>query len=290
MIPVLVLVLAIVGAGTLTALLLAARRQRRRARREALASQPFPPAWRHLLETQVELYRWLPPDLREQLHGRIQIFLAEKQFFGARGQAVTDEVRLSIAAQACLLLLNRETDFFPGLLSVVVYPTAFVTREPAVDTPDVHIDEDTVMGGESWPFGTLVLAWDEVAEPDPEGEYGLNLVLHEFAHQLDDEDGDSNGVPLLPSRAARKVWIRTLATEFKALQHKVKRQQVDVLDEYAAENPAEFFAVAVETFFSLPENLREEHPGLYTQLKTYFNLDPAAWPTPPEPSPEVGVE
>ncbi len=215
---------------------------------------------------------------REELKGHIQVLLAEKRFEGAGGLTMTDEVRVTIAAQAAVLLLRRETDYYPGLSSIVVYPDEYLAPFEEVDETGVVTEGSDQRSGESWEEGTLVLSWEDVLMGGAEGEYPYNVVLHEFAHQLDAEDGGASGIPLLGSRAARRMWTRTLRAGYERLQDDVRRGRKTVLDPYGAESPAEFFAVATECFFETPVTLQERHPELYSELVRYYRQDPAAWP------------
>lgn len=248
------------------------------SRRNRLRSQPFPPAWGRILEQEVPLCNSLPPADLEELKGHIQIFLAEKQFEGSGGLPMTDKIRVTIAAQACLLLLHRETDYYPGLSSIVVYPDEYLAPFEEMDESGVVTMGTDRRSGESWEQGTLVLSWADVQMAGVDGEGAYNVVLHEFAHQLDAEDGVTDGTPYFPKRAVRKHWQRTLETEYERLKDDAARGIVLVLDPYGAESPAEFFAVATEAFFENPRGLREHHLALYEELASYYQQDPAAWP------------
>ncbi len=255
-------------------------------RRDRIRSRPFPPGWRDLLLQRYPLYHRLPPADRRELEGHIQVFLAEKRFEGCGGQAINDEVRVLIAAQACLLLLHRETDCYPRLHSILVYPSSYLA-------PAWHLEDDgrTVTegaqwrGGESWAHGTVVLAWDGVFASAVELNKDRNLVLHEFAHQLDEEDGRADGAPWLTGSNLRQIhyryqtWARVLNAEFQQLRHAAASGQETVLDTYGAKNPAEFFAVATECFFEKPGRLRERHPALYAELKEFYRQDPLLYAT-----------
>jgi MtfA peptidase len=248
------------------------------SRRKRLRSQPFPPAWERVLERDVPLYGFLPPADQEELKGHIQVFLAEKQFDGAGGLVMTDGIRVTIAAQACLLLLHRDTDYFPGLSSVVVYPGEYEAPFEEMDEAGVVTAGTDRRSGESWDRGTLVLSWEDVLMSGVDGEGAYNVVLHEFAHQLDAEEGVTDGTPFFPKRAVQKHWQRTLEAEYERLKEDAARGKVSVLDPYGAESPAEFFAVATEAFFEDPRELREHHLALYEELSRYYQQDPAAWP------------
>lgn len=248
----------------------------RNARRTRLMNTPFPSSWEKILQQNVALYRHLSNSLKRQLHGDIQIFLAEKNFEGCGGLEMTDEIRVTIAAQACILLLNRKTKFYPGLSSILVYPSAYIA-EKITYLGAQHIREKTVRLGESWQRGAVVLAWDHVKHGSRDVNDGHNVVLHEFAHQLDQEDGRSDGVPILEQRSSYVAWARILGKEYENLRKSVKRNKRDVMDNYGAKNPAEFFAVATETFFEKPKQIKQKHPDLYEELKDYYKLNPIEW-------------
>ncbi|MHC4945611.1 MAG: M90 family metallopeptidase, partial [Planctomycetota bacterium] len=236
---------------------------------------PIPPEWKGILERNLPLYPRLPGALKEKLHGHVQVFLAEKNFEGCGGLELTDEMRVTIAGFACLLILNAKPTYYPRLSSILVYPSAFITRD--IEDTDGTIMEEDVLLGESWETGAVILAWDEVLHAVHAPGDGENIVYHEFAHQLDREDGFFDGRPELERRSQYLSWTRVLDREFKRHQRRVSRGMRTVMDEYGAIDPAEFFAVAAETFFEKPRQLKAKHPPLYEELKEYFRLDPARW-------------
>lgn len=238
-------------------------------RRKRALAIPLPADWLTFIETNIPPYRRLSDVLKQQLHGYIREFLYDKQFEGCGGQIVTDEVRVTIAAQACLLLLNRRVRCYPQLMSIVVYPSAYFA-------PD-ETGESEVRLGESWQHGTVVLAWDSVKHGALNFVDGRNLVIHEFAHQLDQEDGSSDGAPILASHLNYGSWARVLSDEYARLRLRVEKGRKTVLDSYGATHPAEFFAVASETFFEKPVQMRKKHPELFAELKHFYNLDPSEW-------------
>jgi len=244
-------------------------------RRGKLRKQPFPDDWRRFLEDSVPLYRALPTADREELHGDVQILFAEKHFEGAGGLDVTQTMKLAVAAQASVLLLHRVTDYFPKLVSIVLYPAEYDVREEVQSDDGLieMVDESRV--GESWQTGALVLSWEDVLA-DLEDETH-NVVLHEFAHQLDAEDGALNGTPILADRELRQRWSAAMSAAFERLTAAADRQQETALDPYGVEDPAEFFAVATETFFLNPTELLAEEPNLYELLRDFYRQDPARW-------------
>ena len=249
-------------------------RQRRRAR---WFSTALPASWAALLTTRVPLYRGLPGGLRAQLHGHMQIFVREKRFIGCNGLEVDDEMRATIAAQACLLLLNRKTDYFADFTSILVYPESFVVpvvhRDGALETHD-----EELRSGESWQRGPVVLSWTDIVHGTTLAGDGHNVVLHEFAHKLDEENGAMDGVPALRDDASQRAWIDILGREFDLLRLRARHVTDGVLDDYGASSPAEFFAVATEAFFARGAALSAHHARLYETLRAYYQVDPASWP------------
>lgn len=246
-------------------------------RRRKLRARPLPEAWRGKLEERWPRYRRLCAADRAELDGHIQVFLAEKYFEGCQGLRITDEMRVLIAAQACLLLLHRETEYFPMMRTVLLYPGAFVGQAKTVGPAGVVTESQGWRLGESWHqpgnTGPVILSWRDVVAGAANPEDGHNVVLHEFAHQLDAESGAVEGAPLLEGGGAE--WQRTMVREFHAFVSDLRTGRPTVLDPYAAHSPAEFFAVATETFFERPVALRDQHPALYRLFAGYFRQDPA---------------
>lgn len=262
-----------------------ARLQQRAARRRAV-SRPFPDEWKRILEEHLPVYRRLPDPLRQRLHRLVLIFMAEKRFEACGGLAQVDEsLRVLIAGQACLLLCGQKREeVFPGLHSILVYPSVFWDpgRRLFLSEHDDDYDEDKRLG-ESWESGSVVLAADSVFRGSLNEEDGLNLVLHEFAHQLDQLDGAGDGVPPLPGRKHYANWSAVFQDAFDDLQDDVERGRKSLLDPYGATNAAEFFAVATETFFEKTKALKKRHPDLHQTLAAYYQLDPLEWKEHGEP-------
>lgn len=248
----------------------------REYRRRRLRNQRFSQEWEEMLARNIPQYKHLPAQDREELQGHIQVFLAEKRFEGAAGLVITDEIRVTIAAQACMLLLHRDTDYYPGLSSIIVYPHEYVTRHTERSSGGFVHEGKQARLGESSTRGAVVLSWDHVRAGASDVDDCRNVVFHEFAHQLDAEDGRVDGVPLLPQRSSYIAWARILGKEYEALRRRTARGYTTFLDRYAATNPAEFFAVATECFFQSPVRMSDEHPELYEELKAYYRQDPAA--------------
>lgn len=246
-------------------------------RLRAIQRREFPPAWEPLLLRALPIYPGLKSPQQEQLKHLIKQFIADKQIIGCGGQRIDDEIRVTIAANACLLLLNRHTGCYPQLRSVLVYPSTFVVSREQRDDAGIVSTHENILSGESWSDGKIVLAWDDVRRGVANFRDGRNVVLHEFAHELDHEDGASNGAPVLQTRGAYRNWARVFAAEFSGLQEQVWNGQGSLLDEYGATNPAEFFAVATETFFERPREMQEHHQELYQELVNYYQVDPVQW-------------
>jgi len=239
-----------------------------------------------IIERNVAQYRGMPRDLRAQLQRLVKQFLHQKTFVGCAGLEVTEEMRVTIAAQACLLLLNRPTRVYPGLHAVLVYPGAFLVPRRQQDEAGVVTETRQDLLGESWGDGRVVLSWEHVRRAGLPAEGTHNVVLHEFAHQLDSESGSNNGAPFLGSPERYRSWSDTLSRDFAMLRQDAYWGQRDVLDPYGATNPAEFFAVATESFFEQPHALAARHPDLYAEFEAYYRVDPRAWLPAPAPVPE----
>jgi Mlc titration factor MtfA (ptsG expression regulator) len=248
------------------------------ARRNRATSRPFPAPWEQILARTFPLEARLPASDRTELRRRMQVFLAEKRFEGVGGLEMTDEIRVTVAGQACVLLLHRGEDDYPALSTILVYPTAYRVpiREHSAD--GMVTEGHQVRLGEAWNAETIILSWDDVRRGAAGDDDGHNVVFHEFAHQLDMEDRDANGAPALADHGMYAAWARVLGHEYEQLQSAVDRRQPTLMDAYGTQSPAEFFAVATETFFEKPIKLRDEHAELYEQLRAFYRQDPAAWP------------
>jgi len=255
----------------------------KRRRRARLRTSAFPVTWRAILLEKFPLFANLTEADRQELQGHILVFLDEKRFEGCGGFEITDEVRVLIAAQACLLLLHRESDYYSSLRTILVYPETYVAK-----TRWREEDEDTDRAsrarlGESWKTGAVVLAWSSTLAGAINPEDGQNVTLHEFAHQLDQEDGAANGVPPLAGagvlqRYGRHVaWARVMRAEFVRLQTESAKGHRTLLDYYGAANAAEFFAVATECFFEKPRQMQKKHPELYEELRRFYRQNPVAF-------------
>jgi len=247
----------------------------RESRRRRLRRRPFPPEWLAVVRRNVPLFRRLPAEDQAELLGHVQVFLAEKYFEAAGGLEMTDEIRVTIAAHACLLLLHRPARYYPRLVSVIVYPHAYVADHVEYDEDGVTTEGAEERLGESWDRGVVVLSWDDVQAAARGADGCRNVVLHEFAHQLDSEDGTVEGSPALGHPSEYDAWARILGREYERLQEAAESGRPSILDEYGATSPAEFFAVATECFFTRPTLLLVKHPELYRELTVYYQQDPA---------------
>ncbi len=246
------------------------------SKRNKIKAQPFPKQWRMILKRNVPYFYSMPADVQLQLKQHVMVFLSEKEFFGFEGVVVDDEIKVTIAAQACLLLLNRSTNYYPKLKSIYVYPAAFVTRHKSKDAAGVLQNKPRVLSGESWELGKVILSWKDSKQGALVFHDGHNVVIHEFAHQLDQETGAANGAPFLRHKN-KKCWSQVLSNEFEKLQRKAHKGESTLLDHYGATNPAEFFAVASEVFFERPREMKHQHSRLYSQLQGFYQVNPAIW-------------
>ena len=246
-------------------------------RRERLRAEPFPDHWRRVIETRVPMLSRLSAEDQRELLGHARVLLEEKHFEGAGGLLMRDEVRVTIAAQAALLLLHRDADYFPRLTSIIVYPSGYVAESKRAEGGIWSEADEALLGHTQRDLRALVLAWDEAKAGAADPNDGHNLVLHEFAHQLDFEDGSTDGTPLLESGAQARSWAQVFGEELEALRRAADAGEPTLLDPYGAEDRAEFFAVATETFFEKAAELAQRHPRLYDELRRFYRQDPATW-------------
>ena len=244
-------------------------------RRAALRLEPLTPAESAALEKNVPYLAKLGDADRAELGGLVRIFLAEKSFEGCGGLQLTEEIKVTIAAQACLLLLHRETDIYPGVESILVYPSAYRAATKHAEG-GVVIESEQARLGESWTRGVVVLSWDHVKSGAAQPADGQNVVLHEFAHQLDSEDGAMDGAPDLGARARYTSWAHVLGAEFSELSARLHQGRPSDIDPYGATNPSEFFAVVTEMFFEKPRAMKQRHAALYEELAAFYKQDPAS--------------
>lgn len=252
-------------------------RNRRRAKLRAL---PFPPSWRGFVDRNIPSFARLSPDAQAAVLGHAQVLLAEKNFEGCGGLELSDEIRVTIAVQAARLLLNRPDDYFPTVTSILVYPAAVAHATSEQLVHGIWEESESAAAGlATGRRGAIVLAWDNATHGLAEPGDARDVILHEFAHELDYQDRTFDGTPLLDSRAAYRAWGRAMQAAFVAHRAAVDAGTPTVIDEYGAKNPAEFFAVLTEHFFERPDELRERHPALYDVLKDFYRQDPATGTT-----------
>jgi len=243
--------------------------------RKRLRARPFPNEWLRAIKRSVAFFTRLSATDQTELLGHIQVFLADKGFEGCAGLEITDDIRVTIAAQACLLLLHRKTDYFPRLITILVYPSTYLAEERRPVTAEIWEEgKQSRLGETGRTMGSMVLAWDAVKSGAADASDGQNIVLHEFAHQLDYENFAADGTPALATRQDQLAWREVMRTEFASLRAAEETGIPTLLDTYGATNAAEFFEVSVEAFFERAVMLRAQHPRLYAEFQNYFRQDP----------------
>lgn len=245
-------------------------------KRNRIKQRVFPHDWMTILKRNVPFYKRLPESLRQRLHSHIHVLLSEKTFKGCGGLEITNEIKLTIASQAALLLLNERGTYFSKLRIILIYPSAFIANQTTV-LGGQYLEEKQVKAGESWHIGIVVLSWEDIRRDALNWNDGRNVVLHEFAHQLDQEGGSASGVPILEKRSDYISWARVFSREYETLRNELAQGRETVINEYGATDPAEFFAVVTETFFEKPFQMEKKHPELYNELKGYYKLNPVEW-------------
>lgn len=246
-------------------------------RRRKILAVPFPPAWLTILHEQVGHYEVLPDAGRAKLRDAVQILIAEKEWEGCRGLELTDEIRVTVAALAAILILGFKDFYFDNVKTILVYPDEFVVKQETALAGGATLEEESDRLGEAHGRGPTIIAWAEVRDNAQRAGRGLNLVFHEFAHQLDMLNGAFDGTPDLPTRELRERWAKWMTVEYRRLQRAEQRGRRTLLDPYGATDPAEFFAVTTECFFDAPRAMFEEYPELYALFRDYYRQDPASW-------------
>lgn len=247
----------------------------KRQHRQGLLSAALTSADRDIVLEHVPLVKRMPAPLRDQLEGKIQLFLDQVTFVGCDDLDITPEIRLSIAAQACLLVVNTDA-WYDTLRTVLIYPGAFKSVQ-SNRSEYVVTEEETIRLGESWHRGPVILSWAHSQHGATNDRDGQNVVLHEFAHQIDTLSGHTDGAPLMAKGQSFAEWSRVFLTAYDDHVARVERGQKTVLDDYGATAHEEFFAVAVEVFFERPKALKQDAPEVYAQIATLLALDPASW-------------
>ena len=249
---------------------------RRWRERRILASSAIPePLWREALEALPFLAIYTESELT-RLRERVVLFLSDKSIVPSEGFEVTPLMRAMIAIQACVLVLNLDRRFYDGWHNVIVYPDEFVTNLEYEDEAGVVHRRAEPLAGEAMPGGPVVLSWPDVEASADWSATGMNLVIHEFAHKIDMRNGEANGFPPLPPEMPRRGWQRTMAEAYAHFRARVEKGEDTAIDPYAAESPAEFFAVLSEVFFAEPTLLRMEYPKVYQLFTQFYRQDPAS--------------
>ncbi|MCG6966347.1 MAG: zinc-dependent peptidase [Chromatiaceae bacterium] len=244
--------------------------------RRALARHPLPAAEWHRLTGGIGCLHGLSAEEKARLRERVAVFLEHKTLNGVQGLELTRTMRLQIAAQACLPILNLGLDYYAGWHEVVVYPDSFRVRHPISDDSGVVSEHEQILSGEAWQQGPLILAWSDIQRDLDHHEPGSNVIIHEFAHKLDMLNGRANGMPPLHADMQPKAWSDTLSAAYQALQDRLEHHQRAGINPYGATSPAEFFAVLSEYFFTAPHQLLHDCPEVYHQLRQYYRQDPLA--------------
>ena len=244
--------------------------------RRALKRRAIPDAlWHRTLIRYPFLARRNAADL-DELRRLSSLFLDRKEFSGAQGLQVSDDMAVAIAAQACLPVLRLGLGPYDGFVGIVVHPDEVQVRRELIDDDGIVHELDDVLSGEAMEGGPMMLSWRDVSQAGESAEWGYNVVVHEFAHVIDMGDGIADGIPPLASAVERSRWQAVLIHEYEGFCARVDADEATVLDPYGAESPEEFFAVACEAFFVAPLDMRGEHPSLYALLAGYYRQDPAA--------------
>nr|WP_320116185.1 M90 family metallopeptidase [uncultured Desulfuromonas sp.] len=250
----------------------------RKRRRKKLTQAVFPPAWDDIIRRNVAHDAMLTDAERAQLRALIQVFIAEKQWEGAGGLEIDDEIRVTISAQACLLLLGLPHNYYRNVQSIIVYPTTVVPPQRQLgffERPSIQADRQSPILGQAFLQGPVVIIWDAALREGRHPASGHNVIYHEFAHKLDMLDGTADGTPPLSNRAEYSDWIDTCSREYQRLRSDAATGKKSFLDSYGATNEAEFFAVATEQFFDQPRALIKQAPDLYRVLREYYRQDPS---------------
>jgi len=251
-------------------------RYRKAQRRRRLYATPLKPEWVKLLQQHVPLASKLPKELQHLYHGHINYFLATKVFVGRGGFEVNDEARVIIAGNACLLVLTRSEPIFPGFKTIIVYPQTYAASI-VENNGGVIVSRMQSRAGESWYRGPVVLAWNDVWHGTIKSDDAHNVVIHEFAHKLDEENRLMDGLPILKDHSHYNEWAEVLTREFEEFIERVQKNRNRVIDSYGAVSAVEFFSVISESFFEKPQQMKDKLPALYEQLSRYYGVDTAEW-------------
>ncbi len=246
-------------------------------RRKKLTQAPFPSTWEDIIRRNVAHYCMLEDDQRDHLRALVQVFIAEKHWEGAGGLELTDEIRVTIAAQACLLILGLPHNYYRNVMSIIVYPSTVIPPQRRLgffENASAPLELEHPIIGQAFKQGPVIIIWDAALRGSRHPEFGHNVIYHEFAHKLDMLDGAADGTPPLHDRGEYRDWVRTCSQEYLRLKHNVEKGKKSFLSDYAATNEAEFFAVATEQFFDQPQLMMAHAPDLYRVLRAYYRQDP----------------
>lgn len=249
----------------------------RQRKHNKLIHHQFPEHWNNLLRDSWPLYNNLPEELKKQLQQRIQIFINEKAFYGCQGFEVNEHHKVLIAAQACLLIVNKSIQHYDSLQAILVYPSTFVVNRGNLMGNELYDNEPLALSGESWSVGKVIISWDDAVSGMINSRDGTNVVIHEFAHILDQESGYANGAPILNSRADYQRWSNSFLNAYQRLQNRLQQNQWTAINAYGGTGPEEFFAVVTEMFFEQPDILEQYEPQVYRALEEYFLVNPKSW-------------
>lgn len=244
--------------------------------RKKLANCIFPEKWKIFLFKNFAIYQYLPKDIKEKLHKKISFFIHEKNFEGCGGLKIDVLHKIIIAANACLPIVNSENDLYPYLQTIILYPGVYKNNNLTAASENVLSESEHVVAGESFSAGTIVLAWDVCLNDSQNLNTASNVIIHEFTHQLDAENGPTDGIPAIFNRAKLNEWEQIFREEFANFRLK-SFHKYDVIDQYGSVNAAEFYAVCSEAFFDMPLLLEKQHPQIYNVFQKFYNLDPASW-------------
>lgn len=243
--------------------------------RRKLVSKPFPPGWREMLYANFAQYEWLTAEEQQRLHDAVRIFIAERWWEGCSGLVLTEEMQVTIAGQACMLLLGHPGVYLGQPQTVLVYPAEYLAKERKPVGGGAAVESESARYGEAWQGGPMILSWPAVLHGGQNPYDGENLVYHEFAHVLDMLDFSADGSPPLSGDLAGS-WEEIFSREHKSLIESLRQHEPTLLGSYAATNRAEFFAVSTERFFEQPHDLRFMHPDLYYALQQFYRQDPVS--------------
>ena len=242
--------------------------------RRDLLAQPMPSEWQHYMTANVPYYSQLPSAEQQKLADTTRILIAEKNWEGVGGLTLTDEIQVTIAGLASLLVLGFDHDYYANVETILVYPQGFLVTEQRMETQGVYAEAVRPLVGQAALHGPVIVSWSDVRHEGWPIPPGRNVVLHEFAHKLDMRDGAADGAPYLKDAAQVAEWERVMSAAYANLVRQTQAGDPTLLDAYGTTNAAEFFAVATECFFELPRPMQHEMPDLYAVLRGYYRQDP----------------